>query len=214
MTKGAVIVETRLLPNLKEIIDNHLMYLPKDWGLMVFCSLENYSYLEEQYPSAHLVMLGKHINLNEYNKTLTDTWFWNRIVFDKILIFQHDSKLLKEGIEEFLEWDYIGAPWAFQTYGGNGGLSLRTRHAMIDIIENAAPYQASQGNEDVWFCKLFKEREEAGTIKYKMAPREVCEKFSVESIYKENTIGCHAIEKYLTPIECSTILSPLRERKL
>ena len=46
--------------------------------------------------------------------------------------------LLKSGIEEFLKWDYIGAPWEKPKEGcfvGNGGLSLRTRDKMIEITE-------------------------------------------------------------------------------
>lgn len=208
MTKGAVLVETRLLSNLKEIIENHLLLLPEDWGFMIFGSIKNKSFFEQHFPGCPFVLLGKNeMDGKDYNEMLTGKWFWDKIPFDKILIFQHDSRILREGIEEFMQWDYVGSPWNFQMHGGNGGLSLRTKEAMMDIIEKSPAYNyPHDGNEDVWFCNLL-----LNHTKWKLASREVCEKFSVESIYKEGTFGYHAIDKWLTPIECSTILNQYSE---
>lgn len=172
MRYGAVIVENRF--DVKDIVCNHLVKLPMEWDVM------------------HIPQDIKSIN--DYNKFLTDIRFWKEILFDKVLIFQHDSALLRKGIEEFIEWDYVGAPWRFQEHGGNGGLSFRSREAMIWCI-NQKPWDPSLGNEDVYFSNLLKDSP------FKLAPRDVCEKFSCESIYKEGTLGYHAIEKYLTPEE-------------
>lgn len=179
---GAVIVETRQIPNLDEIIANHVKFLPKDWGLMVIKD----------------VVVN---TLSDYNRLLTSKAFWDRIPFDKILIFQSDSMLLRAGIEEFLEWDYVGAPWKFQEHGGNGGLSLRSKESMLKVIKNK-PYDSSYGYEDVYFCNALKEMPE-----FKLAPREVCEKFSCETIFKLGTIGIHSINKYLTKEQCELILN-------
>jgi hypothetical protein len=210
MKKGAVLVETRLLPNLMEIIENHLLFLPEDWDFMVFGGAENDHWFKEHFPGTRFVGISLIPDPAKlYNMLLTDKNFWNQIPFDKILLFQHDSRLLRDGIEEFSEWDFIGAPWKFQNHGGNGGLSLRSKAAMLDIISSNPPYiypSDDHGNEDVWFCNRMKDH-----TKWKMAPREVCQKFAVESIYQEGTLGAHAIDKYLTPIECSTILNQYKK---
>jgi len=77
--------------------------------------------------------------------------------------------LLRTGIEEFYEWDYVGAPWKFQQHGGNGGLSLRNPKAMIEVIKRK-PYKPEYGNEDLYICNVLKEMPE-----FKLAPREVRE---------------------------------------
>ena len=211
MKKGSVIIETRLLFNLKEVVDNHLKFLPGDWGLTIFGSKQNERFFREHYPKAEFVFIGdeKEVDQKAYNEILTSSWFWKSLTYDKILIFQHDSRMLREGIEEFLEYDYVGAPWGFQMHGGNGGFSLRSKQAMIDIIENSRPYPyrfPEDGNEDVWFCNQMK-RNEKISQKWKLAPREVCQLFSVESIYHLGTLGYHAIDKYLTPLEIMLIES-------
>jgi hypothetical protein len=43
-----------------------------------------------------------------YNSILTNPNFWRGLKYDRVLVFQHDSGLLKHGIEHFLEWDFIG----------------------------------------------------------------------------------------------------------
>jgi hypothetical protein len=212
MKKGAVLVETRLLPDLMKIIENHLLFLPEDWGFMMFGSKENEKWFHDHFPDCPFVTLGnKDLQPKDYNIMLTSKWFWEKIPFDKILIFQHDSRLLKEGIEEFLQWDYVGAPWKFQHHGGNGGLSLRTKAAMIDIIERNTPYYETypdEGNEDVWFCNKLKYYSiHHPDPLWKLAPRDICTKFCVESIYEMGTLGVHAIENYLTPLECNSILN-------
>jgi len=168
----ALIIENRF--DVSKIIESHAKFIPTNWEII------------------HLRLDIK--SMFDYNKALTDPDLWNNFRHKKVLIFQHDSMLLRTGIEEFIEWDYVGAPWKFQEHGGNGGLSWRSRDAMNWCI-NQKPWDPSLGNEDVYFSNLLKDSP------FKLAPREVCEKFSCESIYKEGTLGYHAIEKYLTPEE-------------
>jgi hypothetical protein len=180
MKYGAVIIENRF--DVAPIIKSHGKFIPKDWTIRSYSSLDIKS-------------------IKDYNTLLTSIEFWDSLPFDKILIFQHDSGLLRDGIEEFFEWDYIGAPWKFQHHGGNGGLSWRSKSAMIECIMQL-PWNPRYGNEDVYFSNLLKNMPQ-----FKLAPREVCEKFSCESIYKEGTLGYHAIDKYLTKEECAKILT-------
>lgn len=179
MKKGALIIENRFT-SLDEIIERHAAFLPDDWQVAII----------DDAPVKTMA---------DYNKLLTSKAFWEAIPFDRVLIFQHDSGLLRKGIEEFLEWDYVGAPWPWQEHGGNGGLSLRNPKAMIAIIE-AFPYNpAVHGNEDVYFSNHMEQ------ARFKLAPRNVCSKFSVESVFALGTIGYHAADKYLTQEEWQQI---------
>lgn len=171
MKYGAVIIDNRPI-DLDWLVEFKSM-LPNYWGYMC---IKNHNVR----------------TLNDYNALMTSKQLWEMIPFDKVLIFQQDAKLLKYGIEEFTEWDYVGAPWKFQQHGGNGGLSLRSKEMMLKII-TSAPYQGPSidGYEDVYFSNNM---EKFGG---KLAPREVCEQFSVEGIFKLGTLGYHAIDKYL-----------------
>lgn len=174
MSLAVVLIENRF--DATKILLDHLFYLPDN----------SKGYIYDDVKSIY-----------EYNKLLTSVEFWNRFEEENILIIQHDSALLKKGIEEFYEWDYIGAPWKFQQHGGNGGLSFRKKSAMIECI-NTLPYYDNI-NEDVYFSNALI------ILGKKLAPREVCEKFSCETIFKLGTLGYHAIEKYLPEHECNLI---------
>jgi hypothetical protein len=197
MNLAAVIVETRPLPNLIELISKHMAYLPEDTRLYVFGSLQ----VEEMVKDINcaFINVSRLRNIEDYNRLLTSTAFWNLINEENILIFQHDSMLLRSGIEEFYEWDYVGAPWTFQLHGGNGGLSFRKKSAMLKVINSGPQYNPyTHGNEDCYFSnRLLQEG--------KVAPRDVCRKFSCETIFQLGTLGYHAIEKYLSKEQCEQI---------
>ena len=183
MIKGAVIVENRDI-DVPSIIERHKKFLPESWEVIHIS--------DDSVKTRH-----------DYNKLLTTRSFWEKIPFDKVLIFQWDSGLLRKGIEDFLYWDFIGAPWNWRESGGNGGLSLRTKDTMLKIIDHAAFDQAvSEGyNEDIYFCDNIEK------IGGKLAPRSVCEVFNVKTVYKIGTLGYHAIDKFHSPEQIETIIN-------
>lgn len=197
MINGACIVETRVIPNLSEIINNHLKFIPNDWGLTIYCSKQNRHLLKGLTREARVFYLKDRFTIHDYNRLFKSVKFWDSLPYEKVLIFQTDSMLLKKGIEDFLEWDYVGAVWKFQEHGGNGGLSLRSVDVMRYICAN---YAFSDRNEDVLFCNIMKSNKIG-----KLASREVCKKFSCEAIFELNTIGYHAIDKWLTKEQCNII---------
>ena len=194
---GCCIVETRVILNLSEIINDHLKYIPSDWGLTIYCSKRNRHLIKDLTRKARVLYVEDKFNVDDYNELFKSVKFWDSLPYNKVLIFQTDSMLLKEGIEDFLEWDYVGAPWKFQNHGGNGGLSLRSVEVMRYICEN---YSFSIRNEDVLFCDIM-HVDKIG----KLAPREVCKKFACEAIFEYGTIGYHAIDKWLTKEQCNLI---------
>ena len=97
---------------------------------------------------------------------------------------EHESGILRNGLDEFIEWDYVGAPWWFQKYGGNGGFSWRSVKAMKDICK--AYSYTGKGQEDTYFCNVMNQSKY-----FRLAPRKVCERFSVETVYKLGSFGYH-----------------------
>lgn len=206
---AAVIIENRPLPNLIEIIKDHLSFLPDYTKLYVFGGIAVEQMIIDSGLECNFIEMNGVINEAEYNKLLTSFSFWNCIEEENVLIFQHDSKLLRKGIEDFYQYDYVGAPWLFCKHGGNGGLSFRNKKAMIEVIIERPNYnQQSHGNEDVFFCNRLEKYMHAN-----LAPRNVCEQFSCESIFKLSTLGCHAIEKHLSRSECEQILNQYNKKE-
>jgi hypothetical protein len=111
------------------------------------------------------------------------------------LIFQTDTLLLNDNIDDFINYDYIGSPWSkdlqwkkniFENvHIGNGGLSLRNVDKMIKILETYPNNIMMRFNEDGYFS-YFCVKE-----KYNIPSIEVAMKFSVETIYYENPCGIH-----------------------
>lgn len=185
---AAVIVDTRRL-SLYQVITEHLFYLPKYTKLYIFSSEDNRHLQEMLNCEFHVVEVN---DIRGYNKLLKSKNFWNKIKEENILIFQEDSRLLREGIEDFYEYDYIGATWDFYPFVGNGGLSFRHKSAMLKVLEICNP--ENDINEDVYFawgCNV---------LKLNLAPVHVANKFSCETQFHLGTLGYHAIEKYL-PLE-------------
>ena len=184
MKKAAVIIENRNIKNLDKIIENHMKFLP-GWELI------------------H-VSNGKIKTRHDYNKLLTNYLFWAELVmYKKVLIFQHDSEIFKPLDKEFLNYDYVGAPWYKGAFwarkdraGGNGGLSIRDVQAHYELCK-VKMYDQSYTAEDIFFSKLLTN----------VAPYEVCKRFSVETEFQLGTFGAHAINKYLTREQCNKIRS-------
>jgi hypothetical protein len=173
MRKAAIIVENRNLPYLDKVIQNHMDHLQ---GF----DLIHYS---------DMIINSGH----DYNNLIASPKFWE-IDYDKIVIFQHDSGILRNGIDEFLDWDYVGSPWKvtanwarIDRAGGNGGLSVRDVKAHQDLLK-IKKYDAKYGNEDVFFTHNLQN----------VAPYSVCVKFGVETEYQLGTYGWHAIDKHMS----------------
>lgn len=176
---GIVFIETRDLPGLANIFEDHIKFVP-ELDPVVICSKQN----AYQFKGFKKIIIDHPKNIREYNLMITNSTFWEKLQFKKVLICEHESGILRKGIEEFYEWDYVGAPWWFQNYGGNGGFSFRNVKVMGDICR-IKKYYISDGNEDVYFCNVMR------NYNMKLAPKNVCERFSVETVFKLGTFGYH-----------------------
>jgi hypothetical protein len=131
----------------------------------------------------------KHLNINNFTKDeysnylKTNKAFYYSIPTETFLMFQTDSILFhknKHLLKYFLKYDYVGAPWVNREVG-NGGLSLRKKSKMLEIIEKE-PYNNQP--EDVFFAS-----NKTVTL-YKPSFQEATH-FAVEGVYQPFTFGSH-----------------------
>ena len=182
----AIIVDDRPSKQLDKIVEGHMAFLP-GWDLNRI---------------HHIPINSGH----DYNNILLDINFWIKLLdYERVLIFQHDSMILRGGIEEFLGYDFIGAPIHrsrnFPFPAMNGGFSLRNPKAMIECIEKMPKHTTkyAQHNEDIYFSYI------SSRLGMNMPTLQVARQFSVETIYGLGSFGIHNIDAYLTKQECETI---------
>jgi hypothetical protein len=158
-------------------------------------------------PNIKIIKLNyDNMTQQEYSNFLTTKYFWNLLNGEKILIYQEDSIIFKNNIKDFLHFDYIGAPFPKSSNDtpncvGNGGLSLRTKIKMLEVIEKYSIYELNiesstmrymsmtnllQPPEDVYFSKNMQENN-IGDV----ADWETAFKFSSESVFNPDSFGGH-----------------------
>ena len=207
----AVLIEYRCFIHLEFIIRNAIIKLGSNWSFTIICGNLNYDFIINlclNISENIKIIKTEYDNLDQssYSKLLASIDFWHLFKGEKILIYQEDSCIFKSNINDFINWDYIGAPWpknqTDNSIGvGNGGFSLRTKKCMIDVINkisikdtifNSSTLEyinntgMSVGPEDVYFS--------LNMITYnigKVADRHSASKFSIESVYNSDSLGGH-----------------------
>ena len=180
--KAAVIVETRTNPLLEYSVKNALHYLKESWSLYIFHGYENEEYVKELSETIENInfinLCTDTLTINDYNNLLTKPLFWNAIDAEHVLIFQTDSIMFRSGIESYMPFDYIGAPWRDGRVG-NGGFSLRKKSKMLNIIKEYS--RPEWENEDEYFSRHCKNKPNC-----KMASS-----FCVEHVNNSNPLATH-----------------------
>jgi hypothetical protein len=207
----AVLIEYRCFPHLEFIIRTAILKLGKKWSHTIICGNKNYDFMVmlcNKISDKIKIINTQFDNLSpsQYSTLLAGSKFWNLLTGEKILIYQEDSLIFKNNIDDFLHWDYIGAPWPENTNNnknnvGNGGLSLRSRETMLKIInkininntklnKSTIDYMKNSNcttiPEDVYFSKNMEEFNIGNLADHKSAFL-----FSTESLYNENSFGGH-----------------------
>ena len=194
--KFCVIIEPRKMEILIKVIKNFMYLLQnKGWGLIVVHGTDNEEFVKSGlcgWKNVHYIKL----NVSNLTPPMMEqllagfTFFWDKLLSigcEKALFFQTDALLLKDNVDDFINYDYVGAPWPKKLFGqsfnvGNGGLSLRDTSTMIEIINSLKKIHT---NEDCYFGY--------GCIKLnkKIPTIEEAMKFSVETIYYNDPCGMH-----------------------
>lgn len=207
----AVLIEYRCFPHLEFLIRNAIIKLGEKWSHTLICGNLNYEYMIElcdRISNKIKVIKTNYNNLfpSDYSSFLASMNFWNLINGEKIIIYQEDTFIFKNNIDDFLNWDFIGAPWpVYQNDNikgvGNGGFSLRTKSIMEKIINTISigntKFNSSTLNyiektnsyippEDVYFTKNM-ENFNIGLL----ADRNSALQFSTESIFNKDSLGGH-----------------------
>lgn len=123
------------------------------WGCKIYTSKSAYDYYKKYLGKYAEIIVLEELNkpikfhIDIYNDILKSTKFWKDLNCEKCLIIQEDGIVFREGVERFLNYDYVGAPWADSPENmylknsvnpnmvGNGGLSIRNVNKMIEITD-------------------------------------------------------------------------------
>ena len=194
-----MIVEPRRHPALSFVLQNIATNLPSDWKILIFHGKDNKEYVQtivEQMvdPSRFLTPIQLEIDnlsLEQYNAVLMSQAFYRCIPTETLLIFQTDTLILEPSqLQDFLSYDYVGAPWK-SGHVGNGGFSLRKKSKMLAIIAAVNPFHV---NEDVYFSMQ--------KVVPMNKPRfQEAQRFAVETVFHPSPFGIHAPWKHLTQIQ-------------
>lgn len=210
----AVIVEPREHKALAFVLNNFLENLSDEWNVIIMHGNKNISYIQNIIQTD----LTKHrkriqmINLNvdnltiaDYNQLLISEKFYEYIPTEIFLLFQTDTIICenqKKRINDYLQYDYVGAPWIWNSNlkdtdktGGNGGLSLRRKNKMLEIIRNC---KYNNENEDVYFSN-------SCLNNLNLPPFQEAKQFSVETVFSEKSFGVHKPWPYMSPESLKTI---------
>ena len=207
----AVLIEYRCFPHLEFLIRNTINKLGDKWSHTIICGILNYDYMIDMCNkiSSQIKIIKtefENLDQNTYSKMLSSNYFWDYFVGEKILIYQEDSIIFKNNINDFLHFDYIGAPWHEHQNDnkagvGNGGMSLRSKSVMKKIIETISigdtVYNSSTMDyvtncklnvfpEDVYFTKNMEDYN-FGLL----ADRNTASLFSTECILNKDSFAGH-----------------------
>jgi len=232
----ALIIEPRVHFAFEFVVKNVMLHLDTSlWSLQVYHStglLGNEDYVRmvlSDVSYAQFVSLPEPFNTaGHYNQLLKGAPFWSSLAtqgFEKVLIFQTDSLMLGHHINDFLAYDFIGAPFHRQASApsadwlvkknkqgvlvqgvGNGGLSLRSVRAMLKIA-NTYVSKNQNVNEDLFFIQYI---EKDATLS--IAPRQVAYAFAQEvpcddlAPLSKPPLGIHNAWSYVNKSEAMWLL--------
>jgi hypothetical protein len=212
---SAIIIEPRQHRALEFVLQNFTKHLDNRWQIIIFHGTENEDFVKEIVKNklSHELYRIKLVNLNvsnltihDYNSLLYDKSFYDNIPTEVFLLFQTDTIICdkyKDKIYDFIKYDYVGAPWTNKEVG-NGGLSLRRKSKMLEIISQCIDrkqYTPTQlHNEDAFFANVCQDRVNINKPSY-----EEAKEFSIETVYSDKSFGVHKPWHYQSPQQLQKI---------
>lgn len=194
-----------------------LINLDMNWKLKIFVSKKSAQWYNERLGDlAEIQCIDQleisHFHIDHYNYLLKSHEFWCMIPTKKCLIIQDDGILLRKGIDSWLDYDYVGAPWLNcpenkyikdninEELVGNGGISLRNVAMMKMICEKYHCekltlffHNINQEPEDCYFVdKVLK-------LGGKIPSNKKASYFSTEQVFNKKSLAVHKFWVYHTP---------------
>lgn len=215
----AIIVEPRKHPALHFVLDNFLNNLSDEWNIIIFHGNNNLNYINniiDNNLTKYIHRISKinlnvdNLTLNEYNHLFKHNPFiYDNIPTETFLVFQTDTMIFpkyKDFINEFLHYDYVGAPIIDRIsynnstnetelipvqYVGNGGLSLRKKSKMLEIMFTEGHLEEKKHlPEDLFFSG-------PSIVNINKPSGIEAQRFSIETFLCEKTFGCHKSWAYM-----------------
>lgn len=204
--KCAVLVEPRKHPHLSFVLRMLFAHLDDTWALKIFHSAANKSYVEARVSGWGDVQMQEvcveGLGHDEYQRLLLNPWFWEQVPCEHVLLFQCDSLLCRTGVDAYLGYDFVGAPYREKARGpwkvGRGSFSLRRRSVMRELTERWPSYRDTR--EDEHFSRVLIEHG------YRLPSVETCKAFCVESNYTKQPLALHNPIPHLDPVQLDQLL--------
>ena len=222
----AVIIEDRPLSNLAPLMLYFSSILGPSWPIILFTSGDsapNTPAFQRAVDDGHISVqkLPDGVHFDEHRAVtefLTLPWLWEQLApAGHVLMFQADSIICANSerrVEDFLQYDFVGAPIDVPTdpsfghgEGYNGGLSLRNRSMMLDIVNKFSwAAEMKEGSisltgcvtqepclkfEDQWFYHKMKD-----IPGVRLPTKEVAASFAVETVWYDTPLGYHQVERW------------------
>jgi hypothetical protein len=143
----AVFIEFRNLPHIEFLIRNTILKLGNEWSFTIICGNLNYTTIKNFCdiisPNIKIIKMEyDNISINQYNNFFFDFTFWDLFVGKTLFFYQEDSIIFKDNIKDFIEYDFIGAPYQMGVrrdsmipYHSNGSFSIRNKETLIKILK-------------------------------------------------------------------------------
>lgn len=202
----ALIVEPRNHPCLPIVLENFHKNLSDEWIFLIYHGSDNKSFIDNIIKNKSInrkcLFVDLKVNnmtINEYNQLFYSFSFYNFIPTETFLVFQTDtliSPVNKDKINNFLQYDYVGAPLKIgKGIIGNGGLSIRKKSKMLELLQTNFTEKVYSKNEDLFFAGI--KFNDINKVPIFMPSVKKAKEFSVESMMYDKPFGIHKCWKHL-----------------
>lgn len=120
-----------------------------------------------------------------------------KLTTSHVLVVQWDGWVLNGNLwkDEFLAYDYIGAPWPWHLHDrvGNGGFSLRSTRLMKLLADKSSPFPLKMPSDEV-ICRRYRGALEM--FGFKWPPESLASEFSLEHGEMRSTFGFHDLQNW------------------
>jgi len=193
-----VLIEFRPLLHLEFLVLNTIRKVGNKWSHTIVCGNLNYDFIVDFCKDIKNIRIIKldydNLTVKECERLTKTLDFWNLFNGKKLLFYHEDTFMFKTNIDDFIEWDYIGASFPIEHnvnshHVGNGGFSIRTKSVLCDIIKLRIMENNPNDdnlNEDVYFAKFMLEYN-IGSL----ANVEEANKFACEYFITNDSFGSH-----------------------
>lgn len=207
---NAVLIDNRSCFEIEVVLLNLLHFTNEDIGIQIFYNNENEKYILDLINKYNLynIALEKITSFsfgNQYQEFLFSNDFYDKVLGEKILLFQIDSLLLKPFDMKYFEYDWIGALWNKPTLSqprllplfkdklpiGNGGFNIRNVNKCRIMASEMFQYKRPINglNEDNIYSLLLQEN--AMVLQSKFPTIKEAGEFSVETISHPDPMSIH-----------------------